>query len=157
MLNGSYFRLRKDDPQKYKDMIEKIDIKDALSAFTQMTDIAHVYGENAEGSQGKISVGNFMAKGFVFHRVNLLPAGGQVELPYSSGMIMIQNTSAVHEKAFAVLTGRGSGNILIQEPTINFFSEVENKICVYNTGSNTKYIVKNTFTYERGVNITFIA
>ena len=138
-------------------MIEKIDIKEALNAFTQMTDVAHVYAENSDGSQGKISVGNLMAKGYVYHKSFLLSAGKQLELPYNSGMIMIQNTSNVHEKAFAILTGRGSGNILIQEPNIHFFSEVENKICVYNTGSNTKYIVKNTFVYERGVAVTFIA
>ena len=145
-----------DDHQMYKGMIEKIDIKEALNAFTQMTDVSHVYAENSEGI-GKISVGNLMAKGYVYHKTFLLSAGKQLELPYSSGMIMIQNSSAVHEKAFAVLTGRGSGNILIQEPNIHFFSEVENKICVYNTGSNTKYVVKNTFAYERGVIVTFIA
>ena len=138
-------------------MIEKIDIKEALNAFTQMTDVAHVYAENSDGSQGKISVGNLMTKGYFFHSFLTLDTGKQMELPYTSGMIMIQNTSNVHEKAFAILTGRGSGDILIQEPHIHFFSEVENKICVYNTGVNTKYIIKSTYANKQSVLVTFIS
>ena len=132
-------------------MIPKIDIKDALRAFATLQDVASVYGENEGGSQGKFSVADLMTKGNVFRKTLLFPAGGQFELPYSSGMIMIQNTSAVHEKALAILTSSGSGNILVEEPSIKFFSEVENKICVYNTGVLTNYIIKNTFPYERGV------
>lgn len=138
-------------------MIEKIDIKETLSAFAQMADVTHVYGENVEGSQGKISVGNFMTKGGIYRKTFSLVTGELLELPYSDGMIIIQNTYSTHEKAVAILTGGGFGTVLVQEKSINFFSEIEGKICVYNTGSNTKYIIKNKIIEARGISVTFIA
>lgn len=42
------------DPQKYKDMIEKVNISQAMNQYQIVTDTNYVYVELADGSQGKI-------------------------------------------------------------------------------------------------------
>ena len=90
------------------------------------------------------------------YRINKsIPAGGQIELPFINGLIMIQDAS-FYVKSVATLLSNNSGSVIVPSNSINFFSEVENKICVMNTGNNTKYIVKNTNTINKDIVITFI-
>ena len=42
------------DPQKYKGMIEKVNISQAMNQYQIVTDTNYVYVELADGSQGKI-------------------------------------------------------------------------------------------------------
>jgi hypothetical protein len=57
---------------------------------------------------------------------------------------MIQNSNRSHEKAVATLYGSGNGTVIVPSSTIQFFSEEIGKVCVFNNGENTKYIIKNT-------------
>jgi len=99
---------------------------------------------------------DLMKQGYVYHRNLTLSAGEQYELPYSSGLIMIQNSSRTYDKAVATLCGGGSGTVIVPSSPINFFSEVSDKVCVFNTGTNTKYVIKNTKESSTGVILTFI-
>ena len=99
---------------------------------------------------------DLMKQGYVYSRNLTLSAGEQHELPYNAGLIMIQNSSHTHEKAVATLCGGGSGTVIVPSSIINFFSEVSGKVCVFNTGTNTKYVVKNTKDSSTGVTLTFI-
>lgn len=80
----------------------------------------------------------------ILHTSFSLSPGGQYELPYKSGLIMIQNSNRSHEKAVATLYGSGNGTVIVPSSTIQFFSEEIGKVCVFNNGENTKYIIKNT-------------
>lgn len=100
---------------------------------------------------------DLMKQGYVYHRSLTLSAGEQYELPYISGLIMVQNTSSVHQKAIAVVYGTNTGDIIVPQGAINFFSEVSDKVCVFNTGINTKYVVKNTKESSTSVTLTFIS
>ena len=99
---------------------------------------------------------DLMKQGYVYRRNLSLSAGEQHELPYNSGLIMIQNFSHTHEKAVATLCGGGSGTVIVPSSIINFFSEVSGKVCVFNTGTNTNYVIKNTKESSTGVIVTFI-
>lgn len=124
----------------------------------QMTIVSSV--DYVRGLKGKDSVlvrpEDLMEQGYVYRRNLTLSAGEQYELPYSSGLIMIQNSSHTHDKAVATLCGGGSGTVIVPQGDINFFSEVSGKVCVFNTGTNTKYVVKNTKGSSTGVILTFI-
>ena len=95
------------------------------------------------------------AMGVFRERFDIL-AGGQAELPFDSGLIIVQDLSQNHDKAVAILFANGSGKIIVSANTISFFSDVEDKICVINTGDNTKYIIKNRKAIGRAVVVTFI-
>ncbi|WP_220400772.1 hypothetical protein, partial [Bacteroides uniformis] len=92
----------------------------------------------------------------ILHTSFSLSPGEQYELPYSSGLIMIQNSTQTHDKAVATLCGGGSGTVIVPSSVINFFSEVSGKVCVFNTGTNTKYVVKNKNESSTNVILTFI-
>lgn len=134
-------------------MEEKQDI--AMNQFPVVTDLSYVYGEKSN-NQNKIAVEDLKQQMGVC-RINIgIPAGGQIELPFSSGLIIISNASLSHEKAVATLLSDNSGIIIVSSLYVNFFSEVKDKICVMNTGNYTKYIIKNTYTADRTVVLTFI-
>ena len=140
-------------PLKCKNMAEQ-DIRE-----DQMT-VTYSNVDYVRGLKGNNSVlvrpEDLMKQGYVYHRNLTLSAGEQYELPYSSGLIMIQNSSHTHDKAVATLFGGGSGTVIVPQGDINFFSEVSGKVCVFNTGTNTKYVVKNTKGSSTGVILTFI-
>ena len=99
---------------------------------------------------------DLMKQGYVYRRNLTLSAGEQYELPYSSGLIMIQSSSTEHEKTVATLCGDGRGTVIVPSSTINLFSEVSGKVCVFNTGTNTKYVIKNTKESSTSVIVTLI-
>lgn len=124
----------------------------------EMTTVSSV--DYVRGLKGKDSVlitpDNLIKQGGVYYRRLSLSPGEQYELPYEAGLIMLQNTSLSYDKAVATLCGNGSGTVIVQGGGINFFSEVSGKVCVFNTGTNTKYVVKNTKESSTGVTLTFI-
>lgn len=130
------------------------DIK--MNAFPVATDVAHVYIERVDGSQGKIETAKFRENNGIFRFYGNIKADSSMELPFQSGLIIVQNASAVHEKACAIIDSSGSGSILVAQSYINFFSEVSNRINILNTGENANYIVKNTFSSDRTISIIFI-
>ena len=134
-------------------MAEKQDI--AMNQFQTVTDADYVYVEKGN-SQGKMKSNILFQNNALFKTELTIPAGEQVELPYSAGLIIIGNASHTRKRACALLTSDGEGTILVPEISINFFSEVENKICILNSGNGAKYIVKNTNSKSLLVYITFI-
>lgn len=134
-------------------MAEKQDI--AMNQFQVVTDADYVYVEKGN-SQGKIKSNILFQNNALFKAELTISAGEQVELPYSAGLIIVGNASHTRKRACALLTSDGEGTILVPEISINFFSEVGNKICILNSGHGTKYIVKNTNSQSMSVYITFI-
>jgi hypothetical protein len=124
----------------------------------EMTTVNSVdYVRGLKGKNSVLIIPSDLAAISGLYRINkILGPGEQFTLPLGGGLIMIQNQSKTHEKALALISSRGTGDVIVSENTINFFSEVEDKICVYNSGAGTAYVVKNTHTYERNILITFI-
>lgn len=124
----------------------------------QMTVVSSV--DYVRGMKGKDSVliipSSLMTQRGILHKSLSLSPGEQYELPYNSGLIMIQNASLSHEKVVATLCGSGSGTVIVPSSIINFFSEETDKICVFRNGDNTRYIIKNTRDKYQNVVITFI-
>lgn len=124
----------------------------------QMTVVSSV--DYVRGLKGKDSVlvtpSSLMTQRGILHTSFSLSPGEQYELPYKSGLIMIQNSNRSHEKAVATLYGSGNGTVIVPSSTIQFFSEEIGKVCVFNNGDNTRYIIKNTRDKYQNVVITFI-
>ena len=124
----------------------------------QMTSVSSV--DYVRGLKGENSVliipSSLMTQIGILHTSFPLSPGSEYELPYKSGLIMIQNSNRSHEKAVAALYGSGNGTVIIPSSTIQFFSEEIGKICVFNNGDNTKYIIKNTRAESQNLIITFI-
>ena len=141
-------------PLKYAIVMAEQDIREDQMTVTY-SNVDYVRGLK-ENNSVLVRPEDLMKQGYVYHRNLVLSAGEQYELPYSSGLIMIQNSTQTHDKAVATLCGGGSGTVIVPSSIINFFSEVSGKVCVFNTGTNTKYVVKNTKESSTGVIVTFI-
>ncbi len=134
-------------------MAEKQDI--AMNEFPINNVADYLYTEKGNNQQKVTPTDLVKSCGFfIFNKV--FAPGEQYELPYSSGLIMIQNSTQTHDKAVATLCGNGSGTVIVPSSVINFFSEVSGKVCVFNTGTNTKYVVKNKKESSANVILTFI-
>lgn len=123
--------------------------------MTSVSSVDYVRGLKGEDSV-LITPSSLMKQRGILHTSVSLSAGEQYELPYNSGLIMIQNASYTLGKALAILFGTGSGNVITPNDSINFFSEVENKICVIKRGSSARYVIKNTMNDTQSIVFTFI-
>ena len=80
-----------------------------------------------------------------------------VYLPFSSGLILVQNASHSVKKALAVIDSENSGTVLVSYPNIEFFSvSNDNRICILYDSDAGKYRVKNTFSTSQLVIISLI-
>lgn len=127
-----------------------------MNNFVTVADASYAYIEQVDGGQGKISTTKLMENGGIFKFYSNIKAGSSIELPFKGGLIIVQNASVVHGKACAIIDSSGTGSILVAQNYINFFSEVSNKINIYNTGIGTKYIVKNSLNIDSVVSVIFI-
>ena len=81
-----------------------------------------------------------------------------VYLPFSSGLILVQNASHSVKKALAVIDSGNSGTVLVSYPNIEFFSvSNDNRICILYDSDAGKYRVKNTFSTSQLVIISLIS
>ena len=135
-------------------MAEKQDI--AMNQFQIVSDAPYVYVELADGSQGKIKKETLMNASGLFNIRKVFNAEEELELPYVSGLIMVQNDSGYNNRSSAILYNFNSGDIITNGDDVSFFSEVENKICVFSKGHGMKYVVKNKFAGNRAIRLTFI-
>lgn len=126
-----------------------------MNGFPVVADAKYVYTEKGDGGQGRMELVNLEKIIGVFSLYTSIGAGSQIVLPYTAGLIIMQFASHTHERALALLNSNGNGTIMVNGD-INFFSEKEGCICVYNTGINTNYVVKNTYPVSKTVSITFI-
>lgn len=134
-------------------MAEKQDIP--MSQFPVVTSLSYVYGEKSN-NQNKIAVEDLAKQIGIFRERFNIPAGGQVELPFTGGLIIIQDYSSTYDKAVSTLHFNGNGTVILPSIHINFFSEVEGKVCVFNTGTNTNYVIKNKNGDSHIIVVTFI-
>lgn len=86
-----------------------------------------------------------------------LGPGEAYELPYGSGLMMVQNSSETHQKAIAAVYENNTGEVIVPQTLINFFSEAEGRICIFNKGVGTKYVVKNSRGVSQNIILTFIS
>ena len=135
-------------------MAEKQDI--AMNQFP-INNVADYLYSQRDNNQQKIIPTDLMKSCGFFRLHKILTPGETYELPYNSGLIMVQNASSVHQKAIAVVYANNTGNIIIPQGAINFFSEVENKFCIMSAGENTKYVVKSTYASNQHIILTFIS
>ena len=117
---------------------------------------ARLRGLAADGNSISPTLEEVMNAMGLFYKRFTVTAGGQYELPFNSGLIIVQNLSQNYDKSVAILWADGRGKVIVPVDAISFFSDVEDKICVMNTGTNTKYIIKNSKAEERVVIVTFI-
>lgn len=129
------------------------DIK--MNQFQIVSDADYVYVEKSS-SQGKITAEDLAKQIGIFRKRFDIPAGGQVELPFTGGLIIIQDYSSTYDKAVSTLHFDGNGTVILPSIHINFFSEVEGKVCVFNTGTNTNYVIKNKKGDSHAIVVTFI-
>lgn len=118
-------------------MIEKI----KENEMTSVSSVDYVRGLKGEDSV-LITLSSLMTQIGILHTSFSLSPGGQYELPYKSGLIMIQNSNRSHEKAVATLYGSGNGTVIVPSSTIQFFSEEIGKVCVFNNGKYEIYYQK---------------
>lgn len=80
-----------------------------------------------------------------------------VYLPFSSGLILVENVSHSEKKALAVIDSLNSGTVLVPDNGIEFFSvSNDNRICILYDSDAGKYRVKNTFSTSQLVMINLI-
>ena len=135
-------------------MAEKQDIKMNQFPINNVAD--YLYTEKGNNQQ-KVTPTDLVKNCGFFRLDKTFTPRETYELPYNSGLIMAQNVSFIHQKAIAVVYGSNTGNIIVPQGAINFFSEVENKFCIMNAGENTKYVVKNTYASNQHIILTFIS
>ena len=132
-------------------MIEKI----KENEMTSVSSVDYVRGLKGEDSV-LITLSSLMTQIGILHKSLSLSPGEQYELPYGSGLIMIQNASISYGKAVATILGDGTGIVIAEAGGINFFSEVEDRICVFSNKAGAKYVIKNTKNIAQIVAFTFI-
>ena len=134
-------------------MAEKQDIRE-----DQMTSVDSVdYVRGLKGGNSVLIAPTDMLEDYGISRLfKRLEPGEAYELPYGSGLMMVQNTSETHQKAIAAVYEDNTGKVIVPQTLINFFSEVENRICIFNKGTGTKYVVKNSRSVIQNVVLTFI-
>ena len=80
-----------------------------------------------------------------------------VYLPFSSGLILVENVSHSEKRALAVIDSLNSGTVLVPDNGIEFFSvSNDNRICILYDSDAGKYRVKNTFRTSQLVIISLI-
>lgn len=126
-----------------------------MNEFSVNSEIDYLYTEKG-GNQYKATPSKVMEKCGFFNIYKTIGPGEEYVLPYSSGLIVIQNASAEFQKSFAILNSNNMGKVLVQSTGVNFFSEIPNKICVFNKSINTNLIIKNTYNENKTVSITLI-
>lgn len=135
-------------PLKCKNMAEQ-DIKE-----NEMTPVSSV--DYVRGLKGKDSVlitpSSLMTQRGILHTSLSLSPGEQYELPYNSGLIMIQNASLSHEKVVATLCGSGSGTVIVPSSIINFFSEKQTKFVFLEME-----IIRDILSKIQGINIKMLS
>ena len=80
-----------------------------------------------------------------------------VYLPFSSGLILVENVSHSEKRALAVIDSLNSGTVLVPDNGIEFFSvSNDNRICILYDSDAGKYRVKNTYSTSQLVIINLI-
>lgn len=122
-----------------------------------INNVADYLYSQRDNNQQKITPTDLMKSCGFFRLYKIMTPGESYELPYNSGLIMVQNASSAHQKAIAAVYKDNTGNIIVPQDTINFFSEVENKFCIMISEESNKYVVKSTCASNQYISLTFIS
>lgn len=126
-----------------------------MNDFAPAADADYLYAQNSNGDQVKILKSDVAQMIGCFYKLVPLSPGEEYTLPYSNGIIMVQNASLEHLSAIASIRSDNNGSILTSSVSVNFFSKVDGKINVFNTGTNTRYVVKNSTSNSQNIAIRF--
>ena len=140
-------------PLKCKNMAEQ-DIKE-----NEMTPVSSVdYVRALKGKDSVLVTPTDLSKASgVIRFYERIGPNTSVYLPFSSGLILVQNASHSVKKALAVIDSENSGTVLVSYPNIEFFSvSNNNRICILYDSDAGKYRVKNTFSTSQLVIINLI-
>lgn len=130
------------------------DIKE--NEMTTVNSVDYVRGLKG-GNSVLVSPTNMLKDYGILRLFKRLEPGEAYELPYGTGLMMVQNSSETHQKAIAAVYENNTGEVIVPQTLINFFSEVENRICIFNKGVGTKYVVKNSRGVSQNIILTFIS
>ena len=130
------------------------DIKE--NEMTTVNSVDYVRGLKGRNSV-LVSPTNMLKDYGILRLFKRLEPGEAYELPYGTGLMMVQNSSETYQKAIAAVYENNTGEVIVPQTLINFFSEVENRICIFNKGVGTKYVVKNSRGVSQNIILTFIS
>ena len=140
-------------PLKCKNMAEQ-DIREDQMTVTNTVD----YLRGLKGKDSVLVTPTDLSKASgVIRFYEWIEPNTNVYLPFSSGLILVENVSHSEKRALAVIDSLNSGTVLVPDNGIEFFSvSNDNRICILYDSDAAKYRVKNTFSTSQLVIINLI-
>lgn len=140
-------------PLKRKNMAEQ-DIREDQMTVTNTVD----YLRGLKGKDSVLVTPTDLSKASgVIRFYEWIEPNTNVYLPFSSGLILVENVSHSEKRALAVIDSLNSGTVLVPDNGIEFFSvSNDNRICILYDSDAGKYRVKNTFSTSQLVIINLI-
>ena len=140
-------------PLKCKNMAEQ-DIREDQMTVTNTVD----YLRGLKGKDSVLVTPTDLSKASgVIRFYEWIEPNTNVYLPFSSGLILVENASHSEKRALAVIDSLNSGTVLVPDNGIEFFSvSNDNRICILYDSDAGKYRVKNTFSTSQLVIINLI-
>ena len=140
-------------PLKCKNMAEQ-DIREDQMTVTNTVD----YLRGLKGKDSVLVTPTDLSKASgVIRFYEWIEPNTNVYLPFSSGLILVENVSHSEKRALAVIDSLNSGTVLVPDNGIEFFSvSNDNRICILYDSDAGKYRVKNTFSTSQLVMINLI-
>jgi len=140
-------------PLKCKNMAEQ-DIREDQMTVTNTVD----YLRGLKGKDSVLVTPTDLSKASgVIRFYEWIEPNTNVYLPFSSGLILVENVSHSEKRALAVIDSLNSGTVLVPDNGIEFFSvSNDNRICILYDSDAGKYRVKNTFSTSQLVIINLI-
>ena len=140
-------------PLKCKNMAEQ-DIREDQMTVTNTVD----YLRGLKGKDSVLVTPTDLSKASgVIRFYEWIEPNTNVYLPFSSGLILVENVSHSEKRALAVIDSLNSGTVLVPDNGIEFFSvSNDNRICILYDSDAGKYRVKNTFRTSQLVIINLI-
>ena len=140
-------------PLKCKNMAEQ-DIREDQMTVTNTVD----YLRGLKGKDSVLVTPTDLSKASgVIRFYEWIEPNTNLYLPFSSGLILVENVSHSEKRALAVIDSLNSGTVLVPDNGIEFFSvSNDNRICILYDSDAGKYRVKNTFSTSQLVIINLI-
>lgn len=126
-----------------------------MTDFPVETSADYVYVQKGS-NQAKMQRIDAMLQFGTYKNTFYLKKEEQVELPFKSGLIIVQVDSITFEKAMALVQGNNSGRVIREVSTVSFFVDTPSVISILNQGNNTNYIIKNNRSSDTVISIIFI-
>ena len=157
----STFSFVSSDPQKYKDMIEKVNISQVMNQYQIVTDADHVYVEKGN-SQGKINKSDLISKLLAASELDKIKiisksvvVNQKLSLGLKNGLYFLIGSGnfgfcdlvSVYKKEITVIANEGYGTLIIGTDNI-----IAGQHCIYINETDNKIEFKQ---YSDVMNVTF--